>query len=111
MVRSKRWVGMFLRSRPSRPLLLAAFGAVAVGIALPYSPLSSVLGFQPLPNGFFAALTGMGVAYFVLIDFAKRWFFLHLVDRTPTTRQRGHAHRIHRRASRFTYHSPLRRQL
>jgi Mg2+-importing ATPase len=98
----------FLRSRPSLPLLVAAFGAVAVGVALAYSPLSSVLGFQPLPIAFFAALAGMVVAYLVLIDFAKRWFFIHLADRTPKTRQRGHAHRTHRRVSRFVYHGPLR---
>jgi Mg2+-importing ATPase len=87
--------------------MIAALGVVAIGIALPYSPLSSVLGFQSLPLGFFAALAGMVVAYLVLIDFAKQWFFTHLADRPPTTRQRGHAHRIHRRASRFTYPGPL----
>jgi Mg2+-importing ATPase len=60
----------FLRSRPSIPLLAAALGAVAVGVVLPFSPLSRVLGFQPLPIGFFAALAGMVLAYLVLIELA-----------------------------------------
>jgi Mg2+-importing ATPase len=41
------------------PLLIAAVGAVGVGVVLPFSPMSQVLGFQPLPIGFFAALAGM----------------------------------------------------
>ncbi len=58
----------FLRSRPSRPLLMAAVGVVAVGVALPFSPLAAVLGFQRLPIAFFAALAGMVVTYLVLIE-------------------------------------------
>src|SRR6185295_5896431 len=64
----------FLRSRPSLPLLIAALGVVVVGAVLPFSPLSHVLGFQPLPIGFFAALAAMVVAYLVLVEFAKLLF-------------------------------------
>jgi P-type Mg2+ transporter len=98
----------FLRSRPSTPLLIAALSVVAVGIALPFSPLSSMLGFQPLPVGFFAALGGMVVAYLVLIEFAKRLFFANPAGRLPSLRRRGPAHRVARRASRFSYPGPLR---
>jgi Mg2+-importing ATPase len=97
----------FLRSRPSIPLLAAALGAVAVGVVLPFSPLSRVLGFQPLPIGFFAALAGMVLAYLVLIELAKRLFFANPAGRLPSLRRRGTAHRIQRRASRFSYPGPL----
>ena len=39
----------FFRSRPSVGLTLASFTVVAVGVWLPYSPLSGLLGFTPLP--------------------------------------------------------------
>jgi hypothetical protein len=58
----------------SLPLTLAALGIVAVGIVLPATPLDRTLGFQPLPGAFFAALTGMVVAYLVLIEIGKRVF-------------------------------------
>jgi Mg2+-importing ATPase len=94
----------FLRSRPSRPLLLAALGAVLVGAVLPLSPLASVLGFEPLPIGFFVALTAMVVGYLVLIEFAKRVFFGRAAARPrPGPRQRGWVHHLQRRASRFSY--------
>jgi Mg2+-importing ATPase len=38
----------FLRSRPSMPLLGTALAVVAVGTALPLSPLATVLGFRAL---------------------------------------------------------------
>jgi Mg2+-importing ATPase len=98
----------FLRSRPSRPLVLAAFGAVLVGSVLPFTPLSRLLGFQPLPAGFFAALAGMVVGYLTLIEVAKRVFFADPAGRLPVPRRRGHTHHLQRRASRFSYPGPLR---
>ena len=92
----------FTRSRPSVPLLLAALGAVAVGVALPLSPLSSVLGFTPLPVGFFLALVGMVIGYLVLIELAKRLFFADPEGRLPGPRRRGREHRLQRRAARFS---------
>ncbi|MGH3844496.1 MAG: HAD-IC family P-type ATPase [Pseudonocardiaceae bacterium] len=92
----------FLRSRPSMPLLAAALAVVAVGTALPLSPLSAVLGFRALPIGFFATLGGLVVIYLILVELAKRSFF---AERSvpPAPRRRGAGHRVHRRASRFTH--------
>jgi Mg2+-importing ATPase len=87
--------------------LVAALGAVAVGVVLPFSPLSHALGFQRLPIGFFAALAAMVAAYLVLIEFAKRLFFANPAGRLPSLRRRGPDHHIHRRASRFSYPGPL----
>ena len=97
----------FLRSRPSLTLLIAALGVVAVGVAIPYSPLAALLGFQALPIGFFIALTGMVIAYLVLIEFSKSLFFAHHIGRPPSTRLRGHAHRVARTARRFSSAGPL----
>ncbi len=98
----------FLRSTPSRPLVLAAFAAVAVGVSLPFTPLSHLLGFQPLPIGFFATLAGMVVAYLALIEVAKRIFFANPAGRLPLPRLRTRSshHHLQRRASRFSYPGP-----
>ena len=66
----------FFRSRPSAPLALAAVGVVAIGAVLPYTGrLAHVLGFQPLPGTFFAALAGIVVCYLALIEVGKYWFY------------------------------------
>ena len=98
----------FWRSRPSRPLLAAVLAVVAIGAALPYSPFSHQLGFQPLPAPFFAALGGMVIAYLFLVEVAKRRFFDRVPEpahpeRTPSSRRR---HKIRRRALRWTDPSP-----
>lgn len=65
----------FLRSHPSLPLTLAALGVVTVGAVIPATPLAPTLGFAPLPGGFFATLVAMVVAYLVLVELGKRWFY------------------------------------
>ena len=92
----------FTRSRPSLPLLLASLGTAVVGVLLPLSPLSHLLGFARLPLGFFLALVGMVVAYLVLIELAKRLFFADPEGRLPHVRRRGQQHRVQRRAARFS---------
>ncbi|HEV7185644.1 MAG TPA: magnesium-translocating P-type ATPase [Leifsonia sp.] len=98
----------FLRSRPSLALTLASLGVVAVGALLPFSPLAGVLGFTPIPLPFFLALVGMIVAYLVLVELAKAWFFARAAQ-SPAgapVRRRGFEHRVVRRAARFTAKSP-----
>jgi len=65
----------FFSSRPSRPLLGATLAVVAVGIAIPYSPLAHVLGFRPLPLLFLAILAAMAATYLALAELAKSYFF------------------------------------
>ncbi len=98
----------FLRSRPSLALVLATVAVVAVGIALPYSPLAGVLGFQPLPVAFLAVVIGLILVYLLLVEAAKRLFFATATEREPR-RRRAAAHRVHRRAGRFSHPGPLRR--
>jgi Mg2+-importing ATPase len=102
----------FFRSRPSVPLLLAALAVVTVGAALPASPFGRMLGFQPLPGLFFLALVLMVVAYLLLIELGKYWFYRTYRESTaatappPVPRRRR---RVQRRAARFTTHHRLRR--
>jgi len=73
MIRTRRVP--FFTSRPSRPLLATTLSVVAVGIAIPYSPLAHVLGFQPLPLLFLMILSGMTVTYLGLVELGKTLFF------------------------------------
>ncbi len=94
----------FTRSRPSAPLLASVLATVAVGVALPLSPLADLLGFAHLPGTFLLALAGMVIGYLVLIELAKRIFFAEPEHRLPTLRHRGRRHRVQRRAARFSVH-------
>jgi len=74
-----------LTSRPSLPLAITTLLVVAVGVALPYSPLAGVLGFQPLPAGFFLFLVGATFTYLGLVQAAKGYLL------SP---RRAHRHRV-----------------
>ncbi|HUC58832.1 MAG TPA: magnesium-translocating P-type ATPase [Streptosporangiaceae bacterium] len=92
----------FFRSRPSVPLLLAAFGVVVAGMVLPYSPLARLLGFRPLPGLFFLALIGIVVSYLALIELGKYVFYRWRPAPVSTgPRHRTPGYRIRRRAARF----------
>jgi P-type Mg2+ transporter len=71
----------FFSSRPSRPLLLTTLAVVALGIAIPYSPVAHVLGFRPLPLLFLAILAGMAATYLALVEAGKAFFFRHELTR------------------------------
>jgi Mg2+-importing ATPase len=65
----------FFRSRPGRSLLLAALAVAAVTIVLPYSPLSKLLGFRPLPLPMLLVLVGITVLYITASELVKKAFF------------------------------------
>ena len=67
-----RTSGNPFRSRPSRALTITTVAIVAIGIALPATPLAPLLGFSPLPARFFMLLVGAVVAYLALVELAKR---------------------------------------
>ncbi len=94
----------FLRSKPSRPMLLVPTGAAVVGAILPYTGLARLLGFTPLPGAFFLLLAGMVVVYLVLVEVAKALFYRRgpaPVRRPVTTHGQRLERRIRRRAARF----------
>ncbi len=67
-----RTAGNPLRSRPSLPLAATVLLVVVVGIALPFTPLASLMGFVPLPAPYFLFLAGASVTYLVLVEVVKR---------------------------------------
>ena len=97
----------FLRSQPSRPLLISVVAVVIVGVLLTQTPINTLLGFAPLSLTFFGVLIAFVVVYLVFVDGAK-YFFYRTVNSTATRPlKRGTEHRIHRVASRWSHHKPL----
>ncbi|GAA2052078.1 magnesium-translocating P-type ATPase [Catenulispora yoronensis] len=92
----------FFRSHPSLPLTLAALAVVAIGAALPATPLAHTLGFQPLPVAYFAALAGMVVGYLVLIEIGKKVFYRVAATSAPTAPSDKKRRHLLRRAARFS---------
>jgi Mg2+-importing ATPase len=70
----------FVQSRASRPLLLTSIVIVAVGAFLPFSPLAGLLGLTPLPVLYWLLLLAMLVAYVVLTQVVKTWFYRKFGD-------------------------------
>jgi len=94
----------FFRSRPSRWLTVTSLSVVAIGTLLTVSPLARTLGFTPLPWPFFGALGAFVIIYLALVELAKKAFYsepMRPFDRPYRTRE--YAHRIHRRAARFSH--------
>ncbi len=65
----------FRRSRPSRAMLGMTLLVAAITLALPYSPLAGLLGFQPLPAIYLVGIAGIILAYLIAAELTKRWFY------------------------------------
>ena len=63
------------RSQPSRGLAWGVCASAATGALLPFTPLSTWLGFSPLPPLFFGFLLAMVASYLGLMEVAKRWLY------------------------------------
>ncbi len=93
----------FFRSRPSRALLASTLAVVAIGFALPFSPLAHTLGFTRLPLGLVGAIAVIIPTYLLLLELGKRLFYRHLAETpSPAPTRRPREHRVLRRASRWT---------
>ncbi len=69
----------FYTSRPSHYLIIATMVIVAIVLALPYTPLAGILGFQPLPLEFILIMFGIVGAYVVMAEITKKVFY-HYID-------------------------------
>ena len=94
----------FLKSRPSRPLLVATLGCAALGVAIPYiGPIARLMGFRTLPISFLAVLAGMIVTYLALAQAGVAFFFREPGRGPSLARSIAHRERrILRTASRWT---------
>jgi Mg2+-importing ATPase len=63
----------FLQSRPSWPLLAMSVTIMAVGIAIPFTPLGRYLGFTPLPLAYWPLVTLTLLLYTSLTQSVKSW--------------------------------------
>lgn len=61
----------FWKSRPSTPFLITCLGVVALGLYLPFSPLSFYLGFTHLPKLYFGFLLGITLTYLIFVEIGK----------------------------------------
>jgi Mg2+-importing ATPase len=66
-----------LTDRPHIALVASSLLAVAVAIALPYSPLAPWLGFAPLPAEIMGALALVVIVYLAAVYGLRTWFFAH----------------------------------
>jgi Mg2+-importing ATPase len=80
-----RTAGNPLRSRPSLPLAVTTVLVVLVGVTLPFTPLAALLGFVPLPSGYFVFLGGVTLTYLVLVEVVKRRLMRRLLGVGPAT--------------------------
>ncbi len=71
---------MRFRTAPSRLLLCATLSVVAVAFALPFTPASAILGFEPLSATYVALVTVVVLLYVVSAELVKRAFY-RLADR------------------------------
>ena len=67
----------FLKSQPSKKLLLAIVGIVILLIAIAYSPMNVYLGLISLPFKAFASLLAISFVYAVTAELLKKNFYRH----------------------------------
>jgi P-type Mg2+ transporter len=67
-----RTMGNPLKSRPSSALAITTVAIVAIGLALPATPLGPLLGFTILPPSYFVFLAAATVLYLALVEVVKR---------------------------------------
>lgn len=67
----------FIRSQPSRTMMLVTLIVGVVALLLPYSPLANILGFKPLGIQALGLIAGIIILYFISAEMVKRWFYRH----------------------------------
>jgi Mg2+-importing ATPase len=65
----------FFRSKPGKYLLIATLLIVVVTILFPFTPLATLLGFQPLPMTILLVIGMIVVLYVIAAEIAKGVFY------------------------------------
>jgi P-type Mg2+ transporter len=89
VVRTRR---RFFQSRPGRPLLITTLLVVGFTMLLPYLPLATLLGFEPLPLVVLVASGAVVLLYMITAEVAKAAFYKDR-GRGGTERRRARATR------------------
>ena len=63
----------FLQSLPSWPLMVMSSVIMAIGIAIPFTPVGDYLGFTQLPGLYWPLLALSMLCYVVLTQLVKMW--------------------------------------
>jgi P-type Mg2+ transporter len=82
-----RTAGRPWSNRPSTPLIVTTLTVVAIGAALPYTPVAGALGFAPLPAGYFGFLLAVVGTYLVIVEIVKRKVMQHLLPGATAIRR------------------------
>jgi Mg2+-importing ATPase len=64
----------FVQSTAAAPLLLLTLTVMAVGVAVPFSPLGATVGLAPLPWSYFPWLAATLAGYCLLTQIVKYWY-------------------------------------
>ena len=107
----------FWKSRPGTPMLISTLTCAGIAIALPFSPISSLLGFHSLPLEWLGILGLLVVIYLVLCEIGKALFY-RMTNRdsrnnqpvTVSRKRPNFEHKVHSRAFRFSVARPRRRE-
>ncbi|BAU15758.1 magnesium-transporting ATPase, E1-E2 family (plasmid) [Leptolyngbya sp. NIES-3755] len=67
-----------LNSKPGKYLLMATLATIGVTLLIPWTPLATLLGFQPLPLGFVLALGAIIATYVMTADIVKKIFYQYV---------------------------------
>ena len=70
----------FIQSRASWPLMITSILIVSAAVLLTVSPIASALGFTRLPPTYWLYLAGMMLAYILLTQIIKTWFYKKFGD-------------------------------
>ncbi|MGD0818477.1 MAG: magnesium-translocating P-type ATPase [Methanomassiliicoccales archaeon] len=71
----------FYRSKPSRMLTFSSLTIVAFGFLIPYTPIGALFELVAPPLEFYLALVGIIIAYLVLVEVVKFFFYRYYVKR------------------------------
>jgi Mg2+-importing ATPase len=65
----------FYKSKPGKYLAIAVFFVVVCAMALPFTPLAGLMGFQPLPVWVLLIIVAIVIGYIATAEIAKKAFY------------------------------------
>ena len=67
----------FFISKPNKWLTINIAVILGLALLLPFTPISKVFNFVPLPMTFLLVLVGFIIVYLILVELMKIWFYQH----------------------------------